>query len=167
MVKVTGWAEEASPGNIAVSRATVARPTISRFFMASPYAHAGRVRQWLSAVQAAMVTGRASKPPATQILRPVSSEMAHPARYPAPMTDPELAAAWAAVHDATPEGWYVGRPYFDERQNRWEQYPFDPSETPVVGKRSREWTAVGPTELRCVQTMADCLRELGAGRWPK
>ena len=56
---------------------------------------------------------------------------------------------------------------FDERQNRWEQYAFDRAETPVVGKRSREWTAVGPTELECVRTMARCLAELKAGRWPK
>ena len=51
--------------------------------------------------------------------------------------------------------------------NEWSQYAFDPSETPIVGKRSREWTAVGQTELHCVQTMAYCLAELKAGRWPK
>jgi hypothetical protein len=83
------------------------------------------------------------------------------------MTDTDLAAAWGAVHDATPDGWYVGRPYFDERQNRWQQYAFDQAETPVVGKRSRERMAVGPTALRCVQEMARCLAELGEGRWPK
>jgi hypothetical protein len=27
--------------------------------------------------------------------------------------------------------------------------------------------AVGPTNLRCLLTMADRLRELGAGRWPR
>ena len=37
----------------------------------------------------------------------------------------------------------------------------------VVGKRSRECIAVGLTELRCVQGMARCLRELREGRWPK
>ena len=73
-----------------------------------------------------------------------------------------LAAAWGAVHDATPDGWYVGRPYFDERQNRWQQYAFDQAETPVVGKRSREWTAVGRTELECVQVMARCLADHAA-----
>ena len=83
------------------------------------------------------------------------------------MPDPDLAAAWAAVLDATPEDWYVGRPYFDDRQNHWEQYAFDASEKPIVGKRSREWTAVGPTELECVRTMARCLGELKAGRWPR
>ena len=61
------------------------------------------------------------------------------------MTD--LEAAWAAVHDATPPGWYVGRPGFEERYNQWSMRAFDPSETPIVGKRSREWTAVGRTEL--------------------
>ena len=81
--------------------------------------------------------------------------------------DPDLAAAWAAVHEATPEGGYVGRPMEHPERNEWSMFAFDPSETPVVGKRSREWTAVGQTELRCVQTMAYCLRELGAGRWPK
>ena len=45
-------------------------------------------------------------------------------------------------------------------------YAFDPSETPDVGKRSREWTAVGPTELDCVRTMARCLAELKEGRYP-
>ena len=83
------------------------------------------------------------------------------------MADPELEAAWAAVHEVTPDGWYVGRPGFEERYDQWSQYAFDPSETPVVGKRSREWTAVGTTELDCVQTMAYCLRELSAGRWPR
>jgi hypothetical protein len=45
------------------------------------------------------------------------------------MTDPDLAAAWAAVHDATPDGWYVGRPGFEERYNQWSMYAFDASET--------------------------------------
>lgn len=57
--------------------------------------------------------------------------------------------------------------YFDERHDRWEQYAFDESETPVVGRRSREWVAVGPTEARCVREMARCLRELRESRWPK
>lgn len=65
------------------------------------------------------------------------------ARYLAPMTDLDLIVAWPVVHDATPEDWYFGRPYFDERHNRWEQYAFEQTERPIVGKRSREWTAVG------------------------
>ena len=83
------------------------------------------------------------------------------------MTDAEFEAAWAAVHDNTPEGWFVGRPGFEERYDQWSMYAFDPSERPVAGKRSREWTAVGRTELECVQEMARCLGELRKGRWPR
>ncbi len=80
------------------------------------------------------------------------------------MTD--LEAAWNAVHDATPAGWYVGRPsYYDERR-QWVQYAFDPSERPRVGLRSREWTAVGATEVEAVAEMARCLREIKEGRAP-
>ena len=46
-------------------------------------------------------------------------------------------------------------------------YAFDPSEKPTVGKRSREWTAVGRTEIECVQVMARGLGERTEGRWPK
>ena len=81
------------------------------------------------------------------------------------MTD--LEAAWAAVHDDTPEGWYVGQPMEHPELDEWSHFAFDPSETPIVGKRSREWTAIGQTELHCVQTMAYCLGELKAGRWPE
>ena len=81
------------------------------------------------------------------------------------MTD--LEAAWAAVHANTPEGWYVRPPMEHPEHNEWSQYAFDPSEKPVVGKRSREWTAVGQTELECVQVMARCLGELREGRWPE
>jgi len=36
-----------------------------------------------------------------------------------------------------------------------------------MSKRSREWTAVGETEVECVREMARCLREIGNGRVPK
>ncbi len=79
----------------------------------------------------------------------------------------DLEEAWNAVHDATPKGWYVGRPtYYDERR-QWHQYAFDPSERPVVGLRSREWTAIGSSELEVVAEMARCLREIGKGRAPR
>jgi hypothetical protein len=45
------------------------------------------------------------------------------------MTDADLAAARAVVHDATPEGWFVG-------------------------KHEREWTAATPTEVFCGNEMA-------------
>jgi hypothetical protein len=46
-------------------------------------------------------------------------------------------------------------------------YAFDPSERAKVGLRSREWTAVAPTEEGVVREMARCLREISAGRVPK
>jgi hypothetical protein len=81
------------------------------------------------------------------------------------MTD--LEAAWAAVHENKPAGWYVGQPMAHPERSEWSQYAFDPSETPVVGKRSREWTAVGRIELECVEVMARCLGGLREGRWPE
>ncbi len=65
------------------------------------------------------------------------------------------------------QGWQVGRPYCMTRPGRWEQYAFDPTERPSAGKRSREWIAVGATEVACVREMARCLRELREGRWPR
>ena len=61
----------------------------------------------------------------------------------------------------------MGKPGYEEWYNQWSMNAYDPSETPFVGKRSREWTAVGPTELACVREMARCLAELREGRWPK
>ena len=79
---------------------------------------------------------------------------------------PDLEAPWSAVHDAKPTGWYVGRPtYYDERR-QWHQYAFDPSERAVVGLRSREWTAVGATEVEVVREMGRCLGEINEGRAP-
>ncbi|MDQ3600247.1 MAG: hypothetical protein M3408_03130 [Actinomycetota bacterium] len=72
-----------------------------------------------------------------------------------------------ALHDATPAGWHVGRPSLHNERRQWVMYAFDPSERPVVGLRSREWTAVGSSELEVVREMARCLRELGRGRPPK
>ena len=83
------------------------------------------------------------------------------------MTDPTFSAAWAVIHENTPEGWCVGGPGYEGRYRQWSMYAFDPSEKPVVGKWTREWTAVGQTELHCVQEMARCLGELKAGRWPE
>ena len=59
----------------------------------------------------------------------------------------DLEDAWSDLHDATPAGWFVGRPSYDEGRRVWEQYAFDPSERARAGVRSREWTAVAPTEL--------------------
>ena len=83
------------------------------------------------------------------------------------MADPEFVQAWAAVHDDTPDGWYVGRPGWEDSYQQWTMHAFDTREKAVEGKRSREWTAVGQSELLVVQEMARCLGELKAGRWPK
>lgn len=81
----------------------------------------------------------------------------------------DLEAAWAALDAATPPGWYVGRPSKHDEMagSQWEQYAFDPSERPKAGKRTREWTAIAPTEVEVVLAMAGCLRKISAGRMPK
>jgi len=81
------------------------------------------------------------------------------------MTD--LEDAWSAVHDATPAGWHVGRPSEHPERREWLMYAFDPAERPVVGLRSREWTAVAATEEAVVREMARCLREIKEGRAPR
>lgn len=83
------------------------------------------------------------------------------------MPDPDLEAAWAALRKNTPDGWYVGKPGYEERYRQWSMHAFDPSEKAAEGKRAREWIAVGQTELHCVREMARCLGELRVGRWPK
>ena len=50
---------------------------------------------------------------------------------------------------------------------QWSMHAFDPTEMPADGKRSREWTAVGRSELHCLRVMARCLGEIRAGRWPR
>ncbi len=78
-----------------------------------------------------------------------------------------LEEAWSHVHDATPVGWHVGRPSYHSERRQWVQYAFDPSERPRVGLRSREWTAVGATEVEAVAEMARCPREIKEGRAPR
>jgi hypothetical protein len=63
------------------------------------------------------------------------------------MSSDDLQAAWADVHEATAEGWYVGRPGWEDHYRQWSMYAFDPKEKAVVGRRERQWIAVGQTEL--------------------
>jgi hypothetical protein len=70
----------------------------------------------------------------------------------------DLDDVWCDPHDATPAGRYVGRPSHDEGRRAWEQYAFDASERAHAGVRSREWTAVAPTELEVIRERARCLR---------
>ena len=84
------------------------------------------------------------------------------------MTD--LADAWAELDAANASlGWSVGRPslHDDVRGSEHrEQWAYDLRETAKVGKRSREWTAVGQTEVECVREMARGLREISDGWVP-
>ncbi len=75
--------------------------------------------------------------------------------------------AWDAVHEATPAGWYVGRPSYHDERREWVMYAFDPAERPRVGLRRRESTAVAATEEGVLGEMARCLREIAAGRVPR
>jgi hypothetical protein len=82
------------------------------------------------------------------------------------MTTDDLEAAWAAVHDATPGGWYVGRPSYHDERHEWAMYAFDQRGRPKSGARSRERTAVGATEVEVLREMARCLKAISEGRAP-
>ena len=86
------------------------------------------------------------------------------------VTHPDIAAAWSEVHealDALP-GWFVGRPAFEVRRDPpWSMYATDRFAGQKIGRRAREWMAIGPTELRVLQEMADALRAVSEGRVPK
>ena len=79
----------------------------------------------------------------------------------------DLEDAWDELHDATPPGWFAGRPSYDERRHVWEQCACDPTERAHGGARSREWTAIGPTELEVMRELARCLRLIREGRVPE
>jgi hypothetical protein len=75
---------------------------------------------------------------------------------------------WSRIHDATPPGWFVGRPACEPHKAvPWSQYAFDTTERPKVGHRSREWTAVGMTEELVLEQMAKCLGEIRERRVPR
>ena len=71
-----------------------------------------------------------------------------------------------AVLDAKPEGWFVGRPSYEQNRREWVHYAYDPHERAKVGHRSREWTAVAATGLEVVREMGRCLREIRLGHSP-
>jgi hypothetical protein len=62
---------------------------------------------------------------------------------------------------------FVGRPGYDERWNQWTQFAFDTNDRARPGKpRTREWMAVGISELGALREMARCLRVIDEGDWP-
>lgn len=75
--------------------------------------------------------------------------------------------AWDELLEVTPPGWHVGRPSYHDERAEWLMYAYDPSERAVMGKRSREWTAIGaPTEEAVVESeMRAAWGEIGEGRW--
>ena len=75
----------------------------------------------------------------------------------------DLEVAWIDLHEANAKlRWFVGKPAYEpRRQVGWSQYAFNTRERPSAGRRTEEWTAVGPTEVACVRAMARCLREIG------
>jgi hypothetical protein len=80
----------------------------------------------------------------------------------------DLAAA-PGMSSTTPcrQGWTLGSPSYHDERREWLLYAFDTTERPVVGLRSREWTAIAESEVGVVREMARCLWEIGAGRPPK
>jgi hypothetical protein len=84
-----------------------------------------------------------------------------------PAVTSERERAWSELLDATPSGWYVGTPVYHVERRESAIYAFDTTERAHIGKRSREWTAVAPTEADVVREMARCLREIGSGRVPQ
>ena len=75
----------------------------------------------------------------------------------------DLEAAWIDLHEANAKlRWHVGSPAYQPRgQVGWSQHAFNPRERPQPGRRTQEWTAVGPTEAACVRAMARHLWDMG------
>lgn len=79
----------------------------------------------------------------------------------------ERERAWSELLEAAPPSWFVGTPSYHVERREWALYSYDTREKAHIGRRSREWTAVAPTETMVVLEMARCLREIAAGRVPK
>jgi hypothetical protein len=78
------------------------------------------------------------------------------------MTD--LEAAWADLDAANSTlGWTVRRPSLHDEvrgAEHFELWAYDPREKPRIGRRTRECTARGTTEIDCVREMARTLRAM-------
>jgi hypothetical protein len=79
----------------------------------------------------------------------------------------DLREAWDLLNDSLPRGWQTGQPRWDERRQEWSLYAWDATERPVVGRRTREWTAVHPTQAGVLRELARCVAEISDGRAPR
>jgi hypothetical protein len=73
------------------------------------------------------------------------------------VSDPELEAAWDAVHEALPTGWSAARPIrFDEQRERpWRVVAYD---WRTNSKRRVRVEATGRTEAEALRDLAELLR---------
>ena len=69
------------------------------------------------------------------------------------MTNPEDRRRLGRHPRRHAEGLVCRRPGYNDTYRQWEQYAFDPSGRAKVGLRSREWTAVGTSELHVLREM--------------
>ena len=89
------------------------------------------------------------------------------AHYACPVPQSSADAEWPDLLASTPAGWYVGTPAYNGLYRHWEIYAYDTTEDVPPTQRSREWTAVAPTEERVIREMARCLRLIAAGEVPR
>ena len=78
----------------------------------------------------------------------------------------DLEAAWDEIHDAKPDGWFVGPPTHQERRHEWDYVRLRHEGAPEGRPQVAGETAVAQTELEFVREMAGCLRVISAGGWP-
>jgi hypothetical protein len=73
------------------------------------------------------------------------------------VSDPELEAAWAAVHDALPTGWFAVRPmlHAEERERPWHVVAVDYR---TSSRRHDRVEATGRTEAEALRDLAGLLR---------
>jgi len=81
----------------------------------------------------------------------------------------DLESAWTELHEANKTlGWFIGPTTFEPRfEKPWSMWAADMTEKSKLGRRTREWTSIGPTEAACVRNMARALSEISEGRVPR
>jgi hypothetical protein len=71
------------------------------------------------------------------------------------------------LHSVVPDGWFVGTPVHHVGRGQWALYAYDAAEQVDIRVRTREWTAVHPTEIGVIHEMKRCLQEIKAGGMPE